>query len=173
MVSCERTESLLARIADGALPDADRDALERHLATCPDCRAALDGQRLVATVLRGRPAASPPPGLAARVADAIDRETDWLGVVNWRGWSVRLAPVAGGLLLAALLAGRTASTQPAPDLSALADAWAVGSADASLPATALFWQSDVSIDSLLVALLTTNADDPPPPSATDTREGVR
>jgi len=41
-------EELLGHFVLGKLPDAQRQALERHLQSCPECRKRVDGERLLA-----------------------------------------------------------------------------------------------------------------------------
>jgi len=161
MLTCDGAAPLLARLADGTLAGGARAALDAHLAGCPRCRAELDGQLAVVAVLARRPAAPVPAGLAARIAAEVALEAGWLGVANWRGWSFRLAPVAAGLVLAALLwGGRTAA--PAVDttgsLTPIVETWMMGERD-SLPATSVFWQQDITADTLLATVLRSAPDD--------------
>lgn len=66
-------EDLLGAYALNAVDDDEREAIEAHLATCPRCRAEVDGHREVAAhlALGGAPA---PNGLWERIAGAIDGE---------------------------------------------------------------------------------------------------
>ncbi|MBP1691694.1 MAG: putative zinc-finger, partial [Bacteroidetes bacterium] len=43
-----KDEELLGHFVLGKLPDAQRQALERHLQSCPECRKRVDGERLLA-----------------------------------------------------------------------------------------------------------------------------
>jgi hypothetical protein len=62
---------LLADYVDGSLGDADRAAVQRHLATCPTCRREVALARAARSSLRSLPAAAPPLGLAdAAIAEA-------------------------------------------------------------------------------------------------------
>lgn len=159
MLTCEQATPLVARMADGALEDDDRAALDHHLAACATCRAALETQRAVATVLRARPQAAAPATLAARLAAEIAIESAWLGVADWRGWSVRLAPIAAALVLAAVLWGGGRQAQPAASLAPIVETWMMGDRTDGLPATSVFWQADVSADTLLVTVLRSGPDD--------------
>ena len=103
-MTCEQAESLLVRAADGTL-DADRRAeMDRHLATCAACREAMDVQRSARALLGARPDAAVRPGFATRVmanlpaqdpGGALDTTAfgggDWLNLLNWRAWTIRLA----------------------------------------------------------------------------------
>ena len=107
-MNCRQAEPLLARAADGTL-DAERSrVLARHLDGCTDCRSALDMQRAMREVLTARPQAPTPLGFAARVMASLpEREpgaaAGWLDALNWRAWTLRLAPVAGALFVGAAL----------------------------------------------------------------------
>jgi len=153
-MTCNDAQPLIARYADDetAVPPADRDALTTHLAECASCRAVLDEQRDVAVLLRGRLETVPQPGLVARVSARIDREPEddgWLGLANWRAWTVGLAPVAAALLVAAYI-----------DIGSVSSA---GTAETTVPATLEEWttatapaalQADASGDALIEAVLT-------------------
>jgi len=161
MLSCDRTAPLLARLADGDLGDDERAALAAHLDGCAQCRAEAGAQQAVVAVLRARPEAPVPMGLAARIAAEVTLEAGWLGVANWRGWSFRLAPVAAGLMLAAFLwGGRVAApaAEPAGSLAPIVETWLMGEAD-GLPATSVFWQEDITADTLLATVLRSAPDD--------------
>lgn len=128
-------QALLARYADdpGSLGDADQTTLEAHVESCAACRAALDEQRYVSAVLRDRLAAEPQPGLVARVSARIDRDTadGWLGLANWRAWTVGLAPVAAALIVAAFLTGAGGNTTSSPSDAASLEEWTVSATAAS------------------------------------------
>ena len=155
MLNCPDCERLLARLADdpGGIGQDDRGGLERHLASCASCRAALDDQRAVARVLGMRTPARIPAGFHARLSTQLDGDDAWLPIVNWRAWTVGLAPVAAALLLAAWLI-------PAPESSSASDtvtfdAWAASNVQSS--AAAAFLRPDTSGDSLLEVVLTNDA----------------
>jgi len=40
-MTCKEIEDLLPGMIDGALPDAEKKAIEEHLATCASCSKAL------------------------------------------------------------------------------------------------------------------------------------
>ena len=52
---------------DGALPEAERAAMEDHVASCPACGAQADAERTIARALRALPPPELPRGLADRV----------------------------------------------------------------------------------------------------------
>jgi hypothetical protein len=155
MTACADRHRLLARRADEAGPDApsaeERAELVAHLAGCLACRSALDEQRLVAAILRSRPALAPSPAFARQLASRLDDASGWLGILDWRVWTFRLAPVAVALALAAFFAGTTAA---APDASAATlEAWTRSVGETSSMASAV-WQEGTSSDTLVETLLT-------------------
>jgi len=160
MLSCDQTAPLLARLADGDLGEDERAAVAAHLDACARCRAEMEAQQAVATVLGARPAAPVPAGLAARIAAEIALESGWFGVADWRGWSFRLAPLAAGLVLAAFLwGGPTApAAESSESLTPIVETWLMGERD-GLPATSVFWQQDVTADTLLATVLRSAPDD--------------
>jgi predicted anti-sigma-YlaC factor YlaD len=101
-VFCDEVLELIEPIAAGDVTPEGR--LEAHLASCRDCRAALEDARRVEALLRGQPAPVPPPHFTARTMSRLRRE-------RWRsekavdlGFNVALAAVAiavvaGGWLL--------------------------------------------------------------------------
>jgi predicted anti-sigma-YlaC factor YlaD len=163
MLDCERAGPLVARQADGALAPEERRALEAHLAVCPGCRDAIETQRLVRSVLAERPLLEPSPALSARIAADIAAEFSWLGVADWRRWTLRLAPLAAGLIIAALAWSQGSATPSAPagapNLTPIVETWLMGDRTEGLPATAVFLESDVSPETLILTVLQSAPDD--------------
>jgi hypothetical protein len=154
MTACDDKHRLLARLVDEgaaeALTAAERRAIDVHLVQCGACRAALDEQRLVAGILRARPALVPSAAFAVRLASRLDDVSGWLGILDWRVWTCRLAPVALALGLAALFTG----TSSARDGSiGTLDAWTRSINEPSSVASAV-WQDGTSSDALLETMLT-------------------
>lgn len=149
MRACDDTHQLLARAADDALTPEEQATLDLHLARCLECRTALDEQRRVAGMLRSRPALAPSAAFAARLAMRLDEASGWLGILDWRVWTFRLAPVALAIGLAALFAGAA----PTADVStATLEAWTRSVAEPSSEASAV-WQDRTSSDALLDTML--------------------
>jgi anti-sigma factor RsiW len=62
---CGRAEAMMAAALDGELPGRQRDALDRHLTTCPACAAEMARSERLHAALTAVPAEAPvPPGLA-------------------------------------------------------------------------------------------------------------
>ena len=152
MLSCDEACRLLAHRADGDRLARPLEAeLDAHLAACAACRDALAAQRVVAASLRARPAERVSPMFARRLAARlapIDRDEGWLGLADWRAWTVRLAPVAIVLALAAVLT--TGQTGAAP-LSL--EEWAVSNTESSSVAT-LLWDAEVTSAAVVEQMLT-------------------
>jgi hypothetical protein len=97
----------LSELADGALPGAERDAVERHLAGCAACRADADALRGVLALAGAVPrAVEPPPevwaGVRARLAPrprAVRvRQLLWRRAPALAAAAVLLAVVSVGIL---------------------------------------------------------------------------
>lgn len=145
MLSCDEAERYIARAVDGGALDADgRAALAVHLDGCARCRAALETQRAVSAWLRLRPADRVSPDFLAQLSERLDESAGWLGMADWRVWTLRLAPVAAVLALAILFGGSSL------DPSVTIDEWTYDSADNGAGA---LWQSGVSVDAALESLV--------------------
>ena len=172
-MTCRQAEPLLARAADGTLDSERRAALAGHLQGCAVCRDALDAQRAMRALVAARPVAPVPPGFAARVMAALPEPgpsaagTRWLDALDWRAWTLRLAPVAGALFVGATLGlgSGEATSAGAVDFSELAAAWAAdedaaqagAASDPALDTVARLWQDEAEVtDDLLIDLLATN-----------------
>ena len=154
MTACGDKHRMLARLADGSGADAptveEQAEIDAHLAECAACRRALDEQRLVANVLRSRPALVPTAAFSRRLASRLDEASGWLGILDWRTWTFRLAPVAAALAIAALLAGTSSTSEGS---TTTLDAWTRGVGEPSSVASAV-WQDGTSSDALIETMLT-------------------
>ena len=163
-MSCDTWFPMLLVAAEDRLDELDvteRDRLTAHLARCTDCRDALDEQRAVRAVLTARRDAQVPAGFAARVAAQVTVDSSWIDLLQWRTWSFRLAPLAAGLLLVAVVTARSASSaSETAGLSDLAEVWAFGGqgTDAQ-PAFTTLGQDGMSGDMLLDTILSAEADE--------------
>lgn len=164
-MTCDRWLPMLLLAAEGRLDELDaveRDGVTAHLAECPQCREALKDQRVVAEALKRRGDAPVPTGFLARVVSLVGRRVRWADQLSWRTWTVRLVPVAVGLLLLAFVAApeRSDSTTTV-GLPELVNAWAFGTDGSdALPAFALLGQENVSGDELLDVILSNEPDEP-------------
>lgn len=155
-MTCSAAEPLIPRYADdpAALSAAQRQPLELHLAVCDACRVVLEDQRHVVRVLNARPHAAVPPAFAARLAARLDAEPQgWLGLANWRAWTVTLTPLAAALVLIAWLGGAASLQSPALSSSAPTETFETWTASATGEPAAVFLQSSTG-DVLLEAVLT-------------------
>ena len=73
LMDCEHIHSLIADYALGLLSPEERRRVERHIAQCPDCRAAVRRERALEPLVRGtvHRAARPAPGRLAALRPAI------------------------------------------------------------------------------------------------------
>ena len=98
-----------------------------------------------------------PAAFAARVSARIAGD-GWFAVADWRWWSVRFAPIAVALLIAAgIVIEREAQPSDDRSLASVVETLAAGESD-SLPVTSVLWQQDAPADSVLLTVLTVPAD---------------
>jgi hypothetical protein len=150
-LSCDAAARIIVRLSesgdDAAVDAGARARLDAHLRNCAGCRAALDTQRDLAAWLRSRPVDRVSEQFAARLAARLDDDGGWLGLADWRAWTLRLTPVAA--LLAAFVFLGSVQTDTALTL----DDWAFSADDASSAASWLL-ESDVSPDALVESIVT-------------------
>jgi hypothetical protein len=108
-----------------------------------------DDQELVASILRSMPPPAVRGDFVARVNARIDETAGWLGLADFRLWTLRLAPAAAALVLVAVLwSGRASSA------GGRAAAPAASSSAATFsPASPADWQKDVTGNDMLDAAL--------------------
>jgi anti-sigma factor RsiW len=75
MPSCSEVLALLLDYLEGRLPEATRRDLERHLAGCASCDAALATYRATVGMLRSLTEDDLPPDLRLRLRAFLDRST--------------------------------------------------------------------------------------------------
>lgn len=126
---CEPFVPLILRSADGALDPAPRAELEAHVASCADCRRALAEQTAVSRVVGEVGLGPVPRDFAARVRARVTPPPSVLDLINWRAWTLRLAPLAAVLALVAWYPASSTSVSPAntstvQTLPAVLDEWA-------------------------------------------------
>ena len=109
----DRWTDSLSEYLDGGLGTDDRRLLAAHLVVCPECKAALDDLRLIATRARALPAGEPDsdfwPGIEARIRGAAPAAGSIL-VTPRGGWSERrfsfsLPQLAAACVALAVLSG--------------------------------------------------------------------
>jgi predicted anti-sigma-YlaC factor YlaD len=172
MLNCRDVAQRLARLAD-EVAESEREALAEHLGTCAACRETADAQAEVAAILRSRPVSLPPAGLAARVSARIEAGRGWLGLADWRLWTLRLAPVAAALMAVALWLGADTRTDAVTSLAPLVESWASGEETPGASATSILWRADLSPDAMLSTVLTSGPDDPLDTGSGGPQGGVR
>ena len=75
MIDHDRYRDSLASFALGALPEDERSQLERHLATCHDCRREADELAVVVAELpQATEPVAPPPELRSRIMAIVEAE---------------------------------------------------------------------------------------------------
>jgi hypothetical protein len=105
-------------------------------------------QDLVAATLASMPPPDVKGDFVARVNARIDETAGWLGLTDFRVWTLRLAPAAAALALVAVFWSAPSAVTPTTASSVSAAPSATFS-----PASLSDWQSDVSSDAMLEAAL--------------------
>lgn len=144
-MTCSDFECWLAAKADGSIDAKRARRLEAHLADCEACRQVLADQTRVYDALAATPMVTPQADFAARVNARIDESEGWLGLADFRAWTLRLAPVAAAAALVAMLwqpPTHQVSTTPAAAASTTFS-----------PGSIADWDRDVSPNALLEAAL--------------------
>lgn len=106
---------------------------------------------IVAAALASMPPPDVPADFVARVNTRIDETEGWFGVADFRAWTLRLAPLAAGLGLIAVLWPAAAANTTSP---ASTTTTTTAPAAQFSPASPTDWQDEVSADALLAAALT-------------------
>ena len=149
-------ERLLVRAADGQLDATERETLDRHLATCDACRAALAAQTRVRASLQARPPLDASPAFYARVTASLRSPASWLDSLDFRRWTWRLVPVAAALVIAVVaFAGLSMRADSGSSVTEIQTA----STANDQPVSSALWSSSFSDDSLISLMLRANADD--------------
>jgi hypothetical protein len=143
-MTCNEAQRRIPRAADGSGMDAD---FWRHLDTCDSCSGMLEEHATVSYMLTTCAPRPAPSGFASGVRGRIEARASFLEWTDWKAWTLRLAPLAGGLALAAAL---WMAPTPRWSLWHLMDEWT--GVRGRAPVTALFWH-DAPDDVLLQAVL--------------------
>jgi anti-sigma factor RsiW len=148
--ACGRYESLLIRLADGTIDAAARRELDAHLATCADCREAVDAQRAAREALVGWLPGPVSPEFAVRTMAEIERRqrVPWQALLDFRRWTWRLVPVAASLAILAY------GLAPAGS-----DAGGAVTVTDQRPVSAALWAEDLSEADVLALMIRADADD--------------
>lgn len=112
---CDAARRELSARMDGAADREVDDALDAHVAGCPDCRAFLAGAERLREVARLEPA-GPVPDLVPRIMAEIRARAVVRPLRRWRvpAWSRYAAAFAAGALVAAIVAGGLPGVRRAP-----------------------------------------------------------
>ena len=102
-VNCQRFKRDLYHFQAGELPEAERQAFDRHLEACSDCARRIEVEAALLRGLKRRLVRTPAPaGLAARVRQSLDGAA---AGGRFRAWlrAPWLVPAAAALILAVVL----------------------------------------------------------------------
>ncbi len=102
-MNCREFERQLWHFQADELPEPVREQFRTHMDACPGCARRLEVEQSLLLGLKSRLRREPPPpGLAARVRQALDRQAPSPAAVGWfRGPA--LAAMAAALLLALII----------------------------------------------------------------------
>lgn len=117
-------------------------------------------QEAVAAVLRDMPRARAAGDFLARVNARIDDTAGWLGLADFRAWTLGLLPAAVALVLLAIFwPASSAVSAPAQPVVTTESSAASASTSGFSPASYADWQRDVTANALLDAALQARAKD--------------
>jgi anti-sigma factor RsiW len=101
-MECDTCREWMSLWLDGRLIQAEIERVEEHVATCPDCRTALDALRHVDRLLSAAPLVLPAPGFTlrfqARLAARHRRRRTWAGIITLGLATLGILLVTGVLL---------------------------------------------------------------------------
>ncbi len=101
-MECGTCREWMSLWLDGRLVQAEVEQVEGHVATCPDCRTALDALWYVDRLLSAAPLVMPAPGFTlrfqARLAARRRRRRTWAGILTLGLATLGIMLVAGVLL---------------------------------------------------------------------------
>lgn len=103
-MDCAEVRDLLAPYADGELPEGERGAIGLHLASCPECAAALGEIEVLSATLRRAGTFALPDGLEERLRLAAKREGEARPAPLWPRYAALAASHLAVAALAAALA---------------------------------------------------------------------
>ena len=154
-MTCSEVQKRLSRDMDGELPITERARLERHMAGCANCRAALAAWHQARALLQADTCDVPPAEvMRADVLRAIRRARPEEATGGWPGW-LRWAAVFSGLCLLGLGLWRMLPLRAgrAPDLAAGRYASVVESASAELPGASVMVYEDAASETVVIWLM--------------------
>ena len=84
-MTCAEARDQLDRFLAGSLESAERESVERHLTTCPECRRDLDSSQFLVDQVAGiRREVAPPSDLWIGIAPRIGRGVRRVSIPIWR-----------------------------------------------------------------------------------------
>jgi hypothetical protein len=98
--------------------------------------------------------------LSAQIRATLEAEQPWIDRlnINWRVWSLRVAPIAAALAIVAVVLVRSADAT-VQNVTLAADATVATTSDDSQSVASALWSGDVSEDTLMSLFLRANPDD--------------
>jgi len=106
-MKCSQAHELIGELLEETISEEDRQALEKHLESCPDCRDLLADFREIKTQAAALPKLDPSPAVWTNVLDGVRRDRRAKSVraattINW--WDRLFAPGRPRYAFAAALA---------------------------------------------------------------------
>jgi hypothetical protein len=91
-MNCTETKDRLEAYFEGTLSVDDKGSVDRHLATCGECKAALDGIIATRRALKGLREVEPPPWLTGKIMAQVreEAETKKNGLLQWLFYPLRV-----------------------------------------------------------------------------------
>ncbi|MNX11391.1 hypothetical protein D3C86_411510 [compost metagenome] len=119
-MSCQAARQWIQTSLDGPMPEADQDALQRHLASCEGCAADYASLSAAVSALEALPHVTAPPDLLSRLSPELDALAGPRAAMRKRiGIWAPGGAIAAGLLIALSLTRLQPAVSPPPDQLAM------------------------------------------------------
>jgi predicted anti-sigma-YlaC factor YlaD len=117
-MNCRKTEILISRSLDGALPVKDVEALDLHLSGCRRCRDVLAEYKLLMTSFQNMGTAESKPYFVQRVEAGIKDSAFVYPFLAWKRWGLITLSLSM-LFIGLLVGGIFLSNPPAAEIQEL------------------------------------------------------
>lgn len=155
-MKCQQAQEWMSRAMDGELPAADQALLDRHVAGCPECRAAQAAWRQAGERLRAEPVVIPPAEVMWNDVRRAIRSAGAEPAPEVSGWRLKwaFAGVGAALLGLGLWGAWQAAAPRGAGVASVPAEPAVEWAEAELPGASTMVYEDAEHDTVVIWLMT-------------------